>query len=292
MADVECGYCHQKLQTVPTGERLFGRCEICRVGWTLFPLYPESVPTDPKKVFPRSHDAGSASCYIHPENAAESGCESCGRLVCTVCESPRFGKIYCSICWGLVRPETFYETVERLSYHTNDHKVSVRNLHIHYKTLFNTHKDERIYVDDFHFLLIEKMGSEEDYSRIAFRDIRYIALDIVGRKWRVGLVNSVAALVTLLAIVIALIFHRHMPETSEFVNYCLIIISVGIGSVFFFVQRAYRALRFNYTYAFVTDVQSIVFLTSSAYPYSAVYYSIKNITKPTNSVEPATSPSV
>jgi hypothetical protein len=108
-----CPKCQRVLNPLAWHDESHGRCRSCDVefAFTGFPaLTAPRVHAAPKAAVVDEH----ATCFFHTENQAETVCESCGRLLCTVCAIEFSGRRLCPGCMAASRKD---------APHASDHRT-------------------------------------------------------------------------------------------------------------------------------------------------------------------------
>lgn len=93
-----CAHCRTDLPAFTYNTEAWTACPSCWVrmrAWA-FPalLRPPASPTVPERIV----DSAESGCFNHPEQRAETVCESCGRFLCRLCDIELAGKHLCSSC--------------------------------------------------------------------------------------------------------------------------------------------------------------------------------------------------
>lgn len=270
MRKIDCAYCHEHMELVYQEKQLTGECAKCQKKWSVYPIHPDAEPRPVAALLPQPLTRGQSSCYNHPENTAQTGCEACGRLVCAVCECDLFGRSYCPACWGAERPHTWHLSIERLNLTREAFPVSGMNsqtLAKKYFTdsyfVFGINQGGALFGPD-HLIYMEVLGTKKDYSRIGYRNIRFVAVRAMGPRWFEALGWLVAGLVPLLMLVTIGAAMDHGSSSNEelraFIMLLTLLPLVGLLSIAGY--KIYRMLLPHFAYAVVTDVQSLVFLIS------------------------------
>ncbi len=270
MRTIDCPFCHKKMEITYDRASLVSDCENCGRFWQIYPIFPDAEPV---AYLPQPLSASDSSCYNHPENAAVTGCEACGRLVCNACHCSLFGKPFCAACWGMELPETAHLTAERLK--PPNKKRGIMNTQKLARKYFQDRSflswnmgsgDTGLLFGQDHLVFMEAIAGEKDYSRIRYRDIRYLAVHQLKTK-RVTLLGWVGAglFVLLCFIPVLSLIGRDISEDPTL----WIMFSFFVGLLCFLIGSIVYGFRLqmglHYDYALVTDVQSIVFLPSSTH---------------------------
>ncbi len=96
---ITCPHCRQDLSLGVGGSSGELECSRCKshLSFVIFSGYPRSVPLG-RLAEPLTGSENEASCYNHVTRKAISGCENCGRLICSVCDLEVGGKHFCPTC--------------------------------------------------------------------------------------------------------------------------------------------------------------------------------------------------
>ncbi len=93
-----CPACYGKVPLTNTAPIDLQECPLCQqeLGVRVFPAINREfdLPATGKRVLVDDE----ASCFFHTTKRADVACESCGRFLCALCETPFAGKILCPEC--------------------------------------------------------------------------------------------------------------------------------------------------------------------------------------------------
>ena len=96
-AALRCPSCKRLLEVHSWSDDSSGECRLCGTSFE-FIAFP-ALTAGATRIAPQVADVTADSvCFFHPQNRAESICEGCGRLLCTVCAVPFMGQRLCPVC--------------------------------------------------------------------------------------------------------------------------------------------------------------------------------------------------
>ena len=92
-----CPNCKRVLGPEAWIDATSGVCLRCETSFEFVP-FPALTATRARLAPQAAVLAADSVCYFHPENRAEAVCDSCGRLLCPVCNIPFAGQHLCPTC--------------------------------------------------------------------------------------------------------------------------------------------------------------------------------------------------
>lgn len=94
---LRCGYCSERIPFEQLNPPSFTRCAICgkRSASWVFPAYYRA---EIEGQAAPAREASQASCFFHPDKAAELACDGCGRFLCKVCDIHIGNSHLCTSC--------------------------------------------------------------------------------------------------------------------------------------------------------------------------------------------------
>jgi hypothetical protein len=95
-APIQCGNCTTEVPPGYFNVDHLTPCPKCSCDMQVF-VFPALFRLA-AAVGPSSADATDATCFYHPDNRAAAPCASCGRFLCTVCETELGSEILCPKC--------------------------------------------------------------------------------------------------------------------------------------------------------------------------------------------------
>lgn len=113
---LSCPSCGKALDPLSWRDAGSGQCKACLADFE-FMGFPALQAGRARVAAQTVQVAEESVCFFHPENRAETVCEDCGRLVCSVCTIPFGGRKRCPVCVSLARKSDAGEVVkERVLY--------------------------------------------------------------------------------------------------------------------------------------------------------------------------------
>ncbi len=94
---LRCPACKRQLETHSWHDDSSGECRLCGTSFE-FRAFP-ALTAGAARITPQAAElAADSVCFFHAQNRADSICEGCGRLLCTVCAVPFMGRKLCPVC--------------------------------------------------------------------------------------------------------------------------------------------------------------------------------------------------
>jgi hypothetical protein len=99
---LSCPRCEKVLEPISWYDAGSGQCKSCLTEFE-FTGFPALTAGRTRVAAQAVQVAEESVCFFHPENRAETVCEDCGRLICTVCTIPFGGRRRCPLCVAAAR---------------------------------------------------------------------------------------------------------------------------------------------------------------------------------------------